>query len=148
LPGLLSIGEYDGVGTNLGFRALLSTQIKLDLAVIHLQGIDPANTFAMVLEDNCPLRHQLQRALALIKKAKKAAKVKAVKKPAAPKAAPKPKPAPAAEAGREEASGFEGPDALKQYLAEIRRIPLLSAEDREEGWPTRPAAGICRPARI
>jgi hypothetical protein len=52
LPGLLSIGEYDGVGTNLGFRALLSTQIKLDLAVIHLQSIDPNNTFAMVLENN------------------------------------------------------------------------------------------------
>ena len=32
----------------------------------------------------------------------------------------------------EEASGFTGPDALKQYLAEIRRIPLLTAESEKK----------------
>jgi len=48
--------------------------------------------------------------------------VKAKEAPAAPAAAP----------GAEEASGFAGPDALKQYLAEIRRIPLLTAESEKK----------------
>jgi len=52
VPGLLAIGEYDGVGTNVGLRALLSTQIKLDLDVTHLQSIDTNQPFALVLEDN------------------------------------------------------------------------------------------------
>jgi RNA polymerase primary sigma factor len=34
--------------------------------------------------------------------------------------------------GSEEASGFAGPDALKQYLAEIRRIPLLTPEQEKK----------------
>ena len=51
-PGLLAIGEYDGVGSNLGLRALLSTQIKLDLAVLHMQTIDAGRPFALVLENN------------------------------------------------------------------------------------------------
>jgi RNA polymerase primary sigma factor len=57
--------------------------------------------------------------------------LKPVKPPKAkePKA---PKPAKAAPAEGEEASGFAGPDALKQYLAEIRRIPLLTAEQEKK----------------
>jgi hypothetical protein len=51
-PGLLGIAEYDGLGSNLGLRALLSTQIKLDLDLIHLQTIDRARPFALVLENN------------------------------------------------------------------------------------------------
>jgi hypothetical protein len=51
-PGLLAIGEYDGVGSNLGLRALLSTQIKLDLALLHMQTIDTGRPFALVLENN------------------------------------------------------------------------------------------------
>jgi hypothetical protein len=52
LPGLLAIGEYDGVGSNLGMRALLSTQIKLDLDLTHMQSITNNDSFAMVLENN------------------------------------------------------------------------------------------------
>jgi len=52
IPGLLAITEYDGVGTNLGMRALLSTQIKLDLDVLHMQAIDYGRPFALVLENN------------------------------------------------------------------------------------------------
>lgn len=51
-PGLLAIGEYDGVGSNVGMRALLSTQIKLDLSLLHLQTIDTGRPFALVLENN------------------------------------------------------------------------------------------------
>ena len=57
-------------------------------------------------------------------KPKKAAKVKVPKPIKAEKAAPL--------AAGEEASGFTGPDALKQYLAEIRRIPLLTAESEKK----------------
>jgi hypothetical protein len=52
VPGLLAIGEYDGVGTNVGLRALLSTQIKLDLSLTHLQSIYSDQPFAQVLENN------------------------------------------------------------------------------------------------
>jgi RNA polymerase primary sigma factor len=60
---------------------------------------------------------------------KKPAASPAPKKPKSPalKAPKAPKPSAAPEAPGEEASGFTGPDALKQYLAEIRRIPLLTA---------------------
>ena len=51
-PGLLGIGEYDGLGSNLGVRALLSTQIKLDLSLVHMQTIDTGKPFADVLENN------------------------------------------------------------------------------------------------
>jgi RNA polymerase primary sigma factor len=54
-----------------------------------------------------------------------AAKKKGSPKAAAKKKGPKAAKPPAAD---EEVAGFEGPDALKQYLAEIRRIPLLTAE--------------------
>jgi hypothetical protein len=51
-PGLLGLAEYDGQGTNVGMRALLSTQIKLDLSLLHLQSIDTGRPFALVLENN------------------------------------------------------------------------------------------------
>lgn len=51
-PGCLAEAEYDGRGTNLGFRALLSTQIKLDLAVYHIQDIDTQAYFGRFLERN------------------------------------------------------------------------------------------------
>ena len=51
-PGCLAEVEYDGHGTNAGFRALLSTQIKLDLAVYHIQDIDPQQYFGRFLERN------------------------------------------------------------------------------------------------
>ncbi len=52
LPGLLAITEYDGAWTNLGARLLLSTQIKLDLALMGVQDIDGNKPFARVLDRN------------------------------------------------------------------------------------------------
>jgi hypothetical protein len=39
-PGCLAQGEYDGEGMNLGFRFLLSSELKMDLALFHVEYID------------------------------------------------------------------------------------------------------------
>jgi hypothetical protein len=52
IPGLLGLAEYDGVGTNVGARALLSTQIKLDLSLVRLQSMRREDPFANVLQQN------------------------------------------------------------------------------------------------
>jgi hypothetical protein len=52
IPGLLAMGEYDGFGTNLGLRLLLSPRIKLDLDFVHTQAVDRNRPFADVLENN------------------------------------------------------------------------------------------------
>lgn len=51
-PGLAGMAEYEGNFTHVGIRLLLSTQIKLDLALSRLQAIDPQKPFANVLENN------------------------------------------------------------------------------------------------
>jgi hypothetical protein len=51
-PGLMLEGEYDGIGTNLGIRMLLSTRIKMDVAVIHTQFVETDKPFSRVLENN------------------------------------------------------------------------------------------------
>jgi hypothetical protein len=51
-PGLALMGEYDESYTNVGLRLLLSTQIKLDLSVSHLQTIDRDRPFSEVLDKN------------------------------------------------------------------------------------------------
>jgi len=51
-PGLLAMAEYDGEGSNLGARLLLSPRVKLDLAFIHTQDLDPTQPFSRVLDRN------------------------------------------------------------------------------------------------
>jgi hypothetical protein len=43
--------EYDR-GTNVGLRLLFSTQIKMDLAVSDLQGLDWGQPFDLVMVNN------------------------------------------------------------------------------------------------
>jgi hypothetical protein len=52
IPGLLGMVEYDGFATNYGARFLLSTRIKLDVAVIDSQGVSRSEPFANVLQNN------------------------------------------------------------------------------------------------
>jgi hypothetical protein len=52
LPGMLAMAEYDGRGSNLGLRILVSPQVKLDLSFYHTQDLDPSQPFARVLERN------------------------------------------------------------------------------------------------
>jgi hypothetical protein len=51
-PGFLAMAEFDGVGTNVGARMMLSSQIKLDLGAYHLQSINPDQTLGQVLQHN------------------------------------------------------------------------------------------------
>jgi hypothetical protein len=51
-PGMLAEAEYDGQGTNVGVRMLLSSQIKLDLALYHTQDVDFNQYFGRFLERN------------------------------------------------------------------------------------------------
>jgi hypothetical protein len=50
-PGAAIVAEYDH-GTDLGFRVLLSTQIKMDLSISDLQDIDRNQPFDLVLRNN------------------------------------------------------------------------------------------------
>ena len=52
LPGLLAMAEYDGQGTNLGARFLLSARVKLDLSLYHTQDLSTVQPFAAALERN------------------------------------------------------------------------------------------------
>ncbi|MES2202558.1 MAG: hypothetical protein V4498_09930 [candidate division FCPU426 bacterium] len=52
MPGLLAMAEYDGRGTNLGLRLLVSPRAKLDLDLIRTQSLDTNLPFAEVLEHN------------------------------------------------------------------------------------------------
>ena len=52
MPGLLAMAEYDGQGTNLGARMLLSPRVKLDLDFFHTQDLEPDQPFARVLDRN------------------------------------------------------------------------------------------------
>lgn len=51
-PGLLGMIEYDGFGTNVGARLLLSPRIKLDIDFIDNQSVYTSQPFADVLHDN------------------------------------------------------------------------------------------------
>ena len=52
LDGLLVLAEYDGVGTNLGSRLFLSSQIKLDVTFNHTQSVYGDQPFSRVLQEN------------------------------------------------------------------------------------------------
>lgn len=52
MPGMLAMAEYDGKGTNLGIRILVSPTTKLDLSFYHTQDMDTNQAFARVLDRN------------------------------------------------------------------------------------------------
>jgi hypothetical protein len=56
IPGMLGMLEYDGVGTNVGARFLLSPSIKLDVDFINTQSVERGwndwSQFSDVLHDN------------------------------------------------------------------------------------------------
>jgi hypothetical protein len=51
MAGTALFAEYDR-GTNVGMRLLLSTQIKMDLALSDIQGVDWGQPFDVTLVEN------------------------------------------------------------------------------------------------